>query len=633
MKIILRFLLVLFIILLLGLLWFFKLRTTEQPYIDLSPITTKVNSAKTADFNENRNAYFGDLHVHTSWSFDAFIFNVRTSPDDAYNFAKGKPIPHASGKPIQITRPLDFMAVTDHAEYMGVMMQMQDKNNPLSKLDLAKKINSPDRDISLKAFGKIGMSMATSWPYKELLQKDIIQTTWQRIVEAADRHYEPGKFTTFPAYEWTSNPSVVLSVPQYAQNMHRNVVYKGGKVSGVPFSAFNSQDPEDLWAWMEKERTKGIDMIAIPHNANMSNGLMYSAETMSGKALSTDYARRRTRNEPINEVVQIKGQSMSHPILSPNDEFADYELYEYTFTASFPPPPSQPENSYVRGALKDGLAMEESLGANPFKFGFIGSSDGHNGASAVEEDNFMGKLGVVDATPELRLDESRARPNRYWSAAGLAGVWAKENTREALFEAMERKETYATSGPRIQLRFFAGWNMGIDSLSQNTWLDNAYEKGVPMGSDLTVQTPVKASPSFIIQAIKDPDGANLDRIQIIKGFLDKEGNTQEQIFEVAWAGERSLDTKGKLSPIGNTVDIATATYTNDIGAVSLQAIWKDPTFDSSQSTFYYVRVLEIPTPRWTTYDAAALGVTPLSDVPSSTQERAWSSPIWYNGEK
>ena len=634
MKYFLRVLLFLFSIALLAYIWFFHIRNSERPYNETTPLSTKIHTGQTAGFNENRNAYFGDLHVHTSWSFDAFIFNVRTSPDDAYNFGKGEAIAHASGKPIQMGRALDFMAVTDHSEYMGIMMQMQDAENPLAKLAIAKEINNRDREVSSQAFGKIGMSMAASWPYEELLDKDIIQTTWQRIVAAADRHYEPGKFTTFPAYEWTSNPSVVFAKEQYAQNLHRNVVFKGGKVSGIPFSAFNSQDPEDLWAWMDKERAKGIDLLAIPHNANMSNGLMYNTETKSGKALTASYAQTRSRNEPINEVVQIKGQSMTHPVLSPNDEFADYEIYGYTFTSSFPPPPSQPKHSYVRGALKDGLAYEKSLGINPFKFGFIGSSDGHNGASAVEEDNYIGKLGIVDATPELRMDERRPRPSRFWSAAGLAGVWAKENTRASIFEAMERKETFATSGPRIKLRFFAGWDLEVDSLSGNGWLNNAYANGVPMGSNLVAssQSAVGSSPSFIIQAIKDSEGANLDRVQVIKVYLDNNGVSQEQIFEVVWAGDRKVDTNGKLPAIGNTVDVTTATYTNDIGAVQLQTIWEDPTFDANQSAVYYVRVLEILTPRWTTYDAVALGLPPLSNVPTSTQERAWSSPIWYQFE-
>ncbi|MFT4565404.1 MAG: hypothetical protein ACI9FN_000357 [Saprospiraceae bacterium] len=631
MKYFLRFLLALFLVGILALVWFFNIRATKRVYVNAAPLPTKTYTVRTADFNENRNAYFGDLHVHTSWSFDAFIFNVRTTPDDAYNFGKGKAIPHVSGKPIQMGRPLDFMAVTDHAEYMGVMMQMLDAENPLANLDIAKEINSSDRDISLKAYGSVGRSLALSWPYKKFIDKDILQTTWQRIVAAADRHNEPGKFTTFPAYEWTSNPTVIFAKERYAQNLHRNVIFKGGKVSGVPFSAFNSQDPEDLWDWMDKERTKGIELLAIPHNANVSNGLMYDTKTKSGKALTASYAQTRSRNEPINEVVQMKGQSMTHPVLSPNDEFADYELYAFTFSQGGIPPPSQPEHSYVREALGNGLAFEKSLGTNPFKFGFIGSTDGHNGASAIEEDNFIGKLGSADDTPEKRMNELPLRPTKFFSAAGLAGVWAKENTREAIYEAMERKETFATSGTRIKLRFFAGWDMEVDSLSGTSWLDNAYANGVPMGSDLKPSlTMNNSSPSFIVQAIKDSDGANLDRVQIIKAYLDNDGTPQESIFEVSWSGDRHVDAKGKLPPIGTTVDVATATYTNAIGAVSLQTTWKDPTFDVSQSAVYYVRVLEIPTPRWTTYDAATLGVAPLSGVPTTTQERAWSSPIWYD---
>ena len=630
----LLFLLFLFFIAVLTYFWFFFVRDSKQTYIETSALSTKIHQRQTADFNENRNAYFGDLHVHTSWSFDAFIFNVRTSPDDAYNFGKGKAIPHVGGKQIQMKRPLDFMAVTDHAEYMGIMMQMQDAENPLAQLEMAKQINDPDRAVSLKAFGKIGFSLATSSPYQELLQKDIIQNTWQRVVEAADRHYEPGKFTTFPAYEWTSAPAAKFTYKQYAQNLHRNVVFKGGKVSGIPFSAFNSQDPEDLWTWMDKERAKGIDVMAIPHNANMSNGLMYDTETFSGQALTAEYAQSRSRNEPINEVVQIKGQSMTHPVLSPNDEFADYELYQYTFSTTFPAPPSQAKNSFVRAALKDGLAFEKSLAVNPFKFGFIGSSDGHNAASAVEEDNYFGKIGNSDATPTLRLEDENIRPAKYWSAAGLAGVWAKENTREAIFEAMERKETFATSGPRIKLRFFAGWNMEVDSLTGKDWLTEAFTNGVPMGSDLRSQElgDRSQSPTFLIEAIKDSEGANLDRVQMIKGYLDKEGKPQEKIYEVVWAGDRAIDSNGKLPAIGNTVDIPNATYTNDIGAVGFQTIWTDSEFDATQSAFYYLRVLEIPTPRWTTFDAKTLGVAPPTDVSASIQERAWSSPIWYNPE-
>ncbi len=603
LKYLLWFLLGLLVLGSFTIFWFFKLRSTEHAYIDAPTLTAKIDTDQTADYNENRNAYFGDLHIHTSWSFDAFVNNVRTTPDDAYNFGKGEPIDHVSGKKIQIKRPLDFMAVTDHDKYMGMLVQMLDKDHPLSQSSLAEELTSMNTEISKKSFTKIIFSSTMSWPYEELNQEEDKRSIWQRMVQAADRHYEPGKFTTFPAYEWSTGKPNWLSSRRESQHIHRNIIFKGGKVSGVPYSGFNSRDPENLWAWMDKERAKGIDLLAIPHNANKSNGVMYN--TFNGDPITTEYAESRSRNEPINEVVQMKGQSMTHPILSPNDEFADFELYHYTFSLKKPTPISQPKNSYARDALKEGLVYEQSLGVNPFKFGFIGSSDGHNSAGSTDEDNYFGKIGINDPTPESRLAEvafGNLSP-RLRSAAGLAGVWAKENTREAIFEAMQRKETFATSGPRIKLRFFAAWDMKIDSLSGNNWVSQAYKNGVPMGS-----------------------------VQKIKGYLDKEGNPQEKIYEVIWAGDRVVDSNGKLPAIGNTVDIPNASYTNDIGAVSFQTIWTDPEFNASQSAFYYLRVLEIPTPRWTTYDAKTLGVEPPTDVPATIQERAWSSPIWYNSK-
>ena len=637
MKYFLRFLLVLLVLGFLAFIWFFKLRAKERAYLEAPTLSAKMDVGQMADFNENRNAYYGDLHIHTSWSFDAFINNVRTTPDDAYNFGKGAAIDHVSRKKIQIGRPLDFMAVSDHAEYMGVFRQMLDKDNPLSQSALAETITSTDKAVSQKSFLKIVGSMSFSWPYEELIEPEMMHSTWQRVVETADRHYEPGKFTTFPAYEWSAGKGNWLSSRRESQHIHRNIIFKGGKVSGVPYSGFNSSDPEYLWAWMDKERAKGIDLLAIPHNANKSNGVMY--HTFNGNPITTDYAETRARNEPINEVVQIKGQSMSHPILSPNDEFADFELYHYTFSPKKPTPLSQPKNSYARDALKEGLAYEQSLGVNPFKFGFIGSSDGHNSAGPTDEDNYFGKIGINDPTPKSRLGETPfgSLSAKLRSAAGIAGVWATENTRTAIYEALERKETFATSGPRIKLRFFAGWDMQVDSdsLTNDNWVTKAYQNGVPMGSDLvsSSQFPttvgIGSSPSFIIEAIKDSEGANLDRVQMVKGYLDKEGNPQETIFEVVWAGNRTIDSNGKLPAIGNSVDIPNTTYTNDIGAVSFQTIWTDPEFDATQSAFYYLRVLEIPTPRWTTYDAKTLGIAPPTDVPATIQERAWSSPIWY----
>ena len=530
---------------------------------------------RTAGYSESKNAYFGDLHVHTSWSFDAFIYNVRTTPTDAYDFASGKPIDHVSGNKIQLGRPLDFMAVTDHSEYMGVMKQMLDPKNPLANLPIAKRILSSDRAESLEAFGEVGLTLARNTPIKDLVKEDILKSTWQRIVETANKYNQPGKFTTFPAYEWTSSPPEINHEPTFARNMHRNVVFRNETVPEIPFSSFDSQDPEDLWAWMDKERAKGIDVMAIPHNANMSDGLMYSLNRMNGSPMTKEYAENRFRNEPINEVVQIKGQSMSHPALAPNDEFADFEIYGYTFSAS-EPPPSKPKGSYVREALKNGLALEKQLGTNPFKFGLIGSSDGHNAGSSVEENNHFGKLGNIDATPKNRIGTGEGNQflrAKYFSAAGLAGVWAEENTRDAIFDGLQRKETFATSGPRIQVRFFGGYHFNGEALSEEDWVKNAYANGVAMGSDLGAgPRKLNSTPSFLIWATKDAEGANLDRIQVVKGYLDANGNTREKIYNVVWSGDRKLDADGNIAVVGNTVDIAKATYTNDIGAVSLQTV-------------------------------------------------------------
>ncbi|MEO1437434.1 MAG: DUF3604 domain-containing protein, partial [Bacteroidota bacterium] len=416
----------------------------------------------------------------------------------------------------------------------------------------------------------------------------------------------------------------------YAYNLHRNVVYRGDQVSEVPFSSFNSQDPEQLWAWMDKERENGITMMAIPHNGNMSDGAMYASETFEGQPLSKAYAEARMRNEPINEVVQIKGQSMSHPSLSPNDEFAAFELYPYTFSTTFPPT-SRPDGSYVRKALKDGLKIEHAIGTNPYKFGLIGSSDGHNGGGAMEENNYFGKFGNMDgdAATRIKPGEKFLRA-KYFSAAGLAAVWAEENTRASIYAAMERKETFATSGPRIKLRFFAGYDFSENDLSKQDWVKNAYAKGVAMGSDLPVGK--KGKPGFLIQAVKDAEGANLDRVQVVKGWVDAFGASHEKIYNVAWSGDRTIDENGHLPAVGNTVNVEAATYQNTIGDVQFMNYWEDPDFDPSISAFYYLRVLEIPTPRWSTFDAHSLNLPTPSDVEETIQERAWSSPIWYKGQ-
>lgn len=582
---------------------------------------------RTEGYSPTKNVYFGDLHVHTSWSFDAFIYNVRTTPDDAYNFGKGKAIDHVSGEKIQLSRPLDFLAVTDHAEYMGIMMQMLDKESPIARLEIADRIRNPDRGISKKAFGEIGMSLARNEPKMDLLQRDVMKDVWSQIVDAANRHYEPGKFTTFAGYEWTSSPSVRDAPVPFARNMHRNVLYRNTP-SDMPFSSFDSQDPEDLWKWMDAERKKGIDLMAIPHNQNMSDGLMYDLKGMtSKKPIDATYAESRLRNEPIHEVSQIKGTSMTHPELSPNDEFADFEIYPFTFVQGAIPPPSQANGSYVRQALKRGVAMQDDLGYNPFKFGFIGSSDGHNSAGPVEEDSYFGKLGNIDMNAELRIGGERDVLRRdKMSTGGLAAVWATENTRDAIYDGLETRETYATSGTRIQVRFFGGWDMDESMMDDDDWLETAYDSGVPMGYDMKAGS---GTPSFAVWALKDADGANLDRIQIIKLWKDTDGSPQEKVFDVAWSGDRKV-VNGKVPSVGNTADAASATYKNSIGSVSLSSVWKDPEFDASQDAAYYVRVLEIPTPRWSAYDAHNSGVPHPEDLVSVLQERAWSSPIWYN---
>ena len=411
----------------------------------------------------------------------------------------------------------------------------------------------------------------------------------------------------------------------FARNLHRNVIYKGDKVSEIPYSSFDSQNPEDLWDWMDNERKRGIELIAIPHNGNMSDGLMYSSFQFNGSPMTLAYINQRMRNEPINEVVQIKGQSMSHPILNSNDEFADFELFQFTFSTTLPPP-SRPNGSYVREAYQNGLKFGKDLGANPFKFGLIGSSDGHNSAGATDEDNYCGKFVSRDGTAERRLNtEDRFLSNRFMSAAGLAGVWAESNTREAIYSALERKETFATSGPRILARLFAGENINVDFDDEN-WLKSAYAQGVPMGGDLEKpETP----PDFVIWAIKDANGANLDRVQMIKTWIDDEGNPREKIFNVAWSDSREPYGDGSLPAVGNTVDVSAATYENSVGAVELKTIWKDPEFNEKQIAMYYLRILEIPTPRWSTYDARDLGIDIPNDLSATIQERAWTSPIWY----
>ncbi|MBK6277410.1 MAG: DUF3604 domain-containing protein [Gammaproteobacteria bacterium] len=574
-----------------------------------------------------RQVLYGDLHIHTALSADAFSTGTRTLPDDAYRYAKGEAIAHGAGFTVQLKRPLDFAAVTEHSEYLGSMREFLNPASPLSRHPLAKLFASPDPADAFKALMQISDDASHDGSLDELLDlPEVNMAAWREVIAAAERHNEPGRFTTLIGYEWTSTPDEI--------NLHRNVIFRGSAVPGQPFSRIDSDKPEDLWRFLDEQRAQGIEGMAIPHNANASDGMMWARTDSAGQPVDAAWARQRSRNEPIAEIVQIKGQSEAHPLLSTEDEFANYEMWTTRMSGAKIPRASKPEGSYARDALKTGLSLGASLGVNPYDFGMIGSSDTHNSAPPIEEDNYHGKLTQLDGTAAMRAGrvarsaEARAagRETAY-SAAGLAAVWADANTREAIYDALRRKETFATSGTRISLRFFGGWEFAPALVQAPDFVAQAYASGVPMGSQLPAGA-ARGAPRFAVLATKDPDGANLDRVQIIKGWLDAEGRAQEKIFDVAWAGERVIDAaSGKLPAVGTTVDVKTATYRNTIGAAELAAVWQDPEFQPQARAFYYVRVLEIPTPRWSTFDAVKLGTA--AQEPAAIQERAWSSPIWF----
>ena len=562
---------------------------------------------------------FGELHIHTAWSFDAYVFNVRATPDDAYNFGKGKPLKHPLGKTYQLSRPLDFMAVTDHGIYMGVMAKMADETHPLSKHPLAAKVNDPDPDVMVTAFLDIVRSSRAGTPIEGLVTPEVQSETWDQIVAAANRHNDPGTFTTFVAYEWTSTPN--------GQNLHRNVIFKGD-TSPVPFTRFESDKPEDRGAWMDKIRAEGHEVLAIPHNSNLSDGRMFERETSWDTPFTAEYAELRMRNEPLVEVTQVKGTSEAHPTLSPNDEFADFELVEQrvaskTAITSF-------KGSYVRDAYRTGLEFQDKEGFNPYRFGLIGSTDSHTGIVPIEENSYSGKVGNRDGSPEVRLQsEFTTMDLRRFSASGLAAVWAEENTRDSIYNALRRKETWATSGPRIRARFFGGFDMDGVIPGEEGWVEAAYASGVSMGGELKA-ADADGAPTFVVWAIKDAESANLDRIQIVKGWSE-DGLSQEHVYDVVWSGNRARDVKtGKVPAVGNTVNLDTLEYSNNIGAVELKGTWTDPDFNAEQNAFYYVRVLEIPTPRWNLFDARDLGIPNPPDLKVTIQERAYTSPIWYD---
>jgi len=579
-----------------------------------------------ADEADRRKAWFGDVHVHTGLSFDAYIFGTRRTPDDAYRYALGEKIRHANGYDIQLKGgALDFYAVTDHAEYLGVLPAMDDPASPMSLIDYAKDMFSTMRAKIAAAFGKVFVSVTSGKPITELDNREIVKTTWAELGAAADRYYRPGKFTTFAGFEYTAQPGY--------GNLHRVVLFRTARRPDMPFSSLDSINPEDLWAYLDQNRAKGIDGLAIPHNSNVSDGRMFAMTDFAGNPITTKYAETRMRNEPLAEISQVKGTSETSPELSPNDEFANFEIYRTLLGTDIT---GKTDGSYVRQALQRGLLIESQIGKNPFKYGFIGSSDTHNAGGPVEEDHYFGKTGFNDGTPEGRravvfpgeeqLKGSQATPFYEWSAAGLAGVWAENNNREDIFAAFRRKETFATSGPRIKVRLFAGFDYPADIWSRVDFAKRAYAGGVPMGGDLARQGD--KAPLFLAQAVKDPNEAGLQRLQIVRGWVEN-GQVREAIYDIACA-QGTPDAKTHRCPTSKAaVDTRTCTV-NAAGKAGgeLKIAWRDPDWKPERRAFYYLRALQNPTCRWSTYEANKLGKPVRPGLPLTIQERAWSSPIW-----
>ncbi|PHR62564.1 MAG: hypothetical protein COA47_03195 [Robiginitomaculum sp.] len=617
---------------------------------------------------------WGDTHLHSNLSVDAYIFGNHTADaDTAYRFAKGAPAihPYTRAK-VQLETPLDFLAVTDHAEMLGMPYSLFEQNDArLANSRLGKRL------VELRSEGKVGhaariivwgmnsaglseaertqkVSAGTKfkWWFAKLIGKqanveqdlkwissdpslvdelnlaDIARSNWEINIAAAERHNEPGKFTTLIGWEY--------SATRDGANLHRVVLIpEGGNIARkfLPFSSIDSINPEDLWHWLdETSAATGAHFVSIPHNSNVSKGQMFARIDSSGDPIDAKYAALRSRFETVAEVTQIKGTSETHPLLSPDDEFADFEFFRHLLEmrADRPQTPTPTEGDYVRSALKTGLEIENDIGINPYKLGMIGATDSHTGLASAEENNFMGKM-ALDSIPENKERGLGRLSGWSMSASGLSGVWARNNSRSEIIAAIKRREVYGTTGPRIALRFFGGFAFENADLETNNFATIGYTKGVPMGSDLIGENrSIPKAPSFLLHAAKDPKGANLDRIQVIKGWLDSAGHAQEKVFDAVWSGHRKFGANGKLPAIGDTVDRSTARYQNTIGSEELAGVWHDPDFNPDVRAFYYVRVLQIPTPRNSLYDSLALNKAPPKSYPQVLQERAYSSPIWYS---
>ena len=571
--------------------------------------------------NPLMNVYFGEQHLHTVASADAFSFGTRGTAADAYKYAKGEPVVLATtGETVQKSTPYDWAAVTDHAVYLGQMAMLLDPNSPMKDTPVGKQMAAGQGEA---AFQSLFNSVAVNVPVDYMMDPEIMKSAWQVQIDAANDAYEPGKFTTLIAFEWTSQPNFM--------NLHHNVFFRDDIGPKRVFSSFDSEHKEDLWSYQEYQRSQGHENFSVPHNSNVSNGGMFAVHKSTGEPIDAAWARRSLRNSPVVEILQTKGASETHPALAPSDEFADFEqgfkhrLGSKGLVAAL-------DRSFVRNALTDGVGFQEMIGVNPFKYGIVSGSDSHNAISDNEEFNYVGVHGNTDKTPEVRMSSTGSVAGEapiMFGTPGATGVWARENTRPEIFDAIVRKETFGTSGPLIRVRFFGGWGYDDDIVEGKDFVEDAYAGGVPMGGDLPDKPDSVDAPTFAVWAMKDPESGNLDRVQIIKGWYDQTGNGRQKVYNVAWSDNRAMDGNGKLPPVGNTVDVSTATYKNSIGDNELAAVWTDPDFDPAQHAVYYARVIEIPTPRWSTYDAVKLGIPPHPDAPTTLQERAWTSPIWY----
>lgn len=629
---------------------------TGSPGILQSPLTIP-NDIFSAlpEKNATRTALFGDLHVHTTYSFDAFAFGTLATPYDAYRYALGETIKHPAGFDMTLRVPLDFYAVTDHAMFLGVSRQAADPSSEIARImqyDYMENLNAPENLIpggtpqrtgAFRSFLGDTLGLIADGTLSQDMVHDITRDAWVDTVAAAEQYNKPGEFTTFVAYEYTTSSDD-------RGNLHRNVIFRDAdKLPGVPFSRFHSQNPEDLWDWMDGLREEGIESLAIPHNSNGSNGQMFKLVDWAGNPLDDTYSSQRIRNEPLIEITQIKGTSETHPLLSDNDEWADFEIMPYRIATNLY---SEPTGSYAREALLNGLSFGDKGMKNPFEFGFIGSSDTHMAAIGDDESDFYGKTGLLDATPQLtgavplsaEVGEQRLEntPNQVrefdagvyntggaitWGASGLAGVWAEENTRESIYNAFRRKETFATTGTRIKVRFFGGYGFTDSTLAAPDMLKTAYREGVPMGSDLLPAGD--RAPSFIAWATQDALSAPLQRLQIIKGWT-VDGEPHEQVFDVACSDGLAVDPQThRCGDNGAEVNLEDCSISTDVGAAELKTVWTDPDFDPSVRAFYYARVLENPTCRWSTWDALREGYEPRPDFPTTIQERAYTSPIWF----